>query len=135
VGRDFKGGADEARGRALEKVSELETQIRARRRQLALLERENPGFAGVRAPIVSARKALGFAPKTAAEQKLTDEIAQLESDAADHEAMAQSLWKTSKEHPDIGAQEEGMKHHFEAAKLKEQASSKRAELKKLSGRR
>lgn len=88
VGHDFKGGADEARARALERAASFEGQMAAKKKELALIERDNPGFAGLLAPVVVIKNAFGLAPVTEAEQKLTDEIAQLKRERAQVQAAS-----------------------------------------------
>jgi hypothetical protein len=134
VGGDFKGGAAEARARSLERAQDLQARIDRKKKAIALMERDNPGLAGFRAPLVAAKNALGLAPKSDAERTLEGEIRELDAAAAQKEARAESLFKTGREHPDIGAQEEGMKWHLVAKKDRAAADAKRAELKKLRGK-
>lgn len=134
AGREYRGGADEARGRALESAASLDTQIAAKKKELALIERDHPSFAGLRAPVVRLKNALGLEPKTDAEKALHDEIRALDARAAKADMAAMQMFALQKDHPDVGMAEEGLKNRKLAEGFKAQAAEKRAQLKALRGR-
>lgn len=128
-----KGGDAEARGRALDRAGELKARIAEKKHEIAVMERDYPALAGLRAPLVRAKNALGLFPLTAAEKKLYEEIKALEEKRDEKLDGAAAMFKLQQEQPKLDSAEDGMRLQQEANELQREITKKTAELDKLLG--